>query len=64
MQTGKIKAVNQLNSDLNLTESEVINASTGDLFTDYTITVGKDFSDALKKKQEELDVVSNKQLKR
>lgn len=64
LQTGKTKAVPQLNTDLNLAETEVINASTGDLFTDYTITVGKDFSDALKKKQEELDVVSNKQLKR
>lgn len=64
LQTGKTKAVPQLNSDLNLVETEVINASTGDLFTDYTITVGKDFSAALKKKQEELDVVSNKQLKR
>lgn len=64
LQTGKTKAVPQLSSDLNLVETEVINASTGDLFTDYTITVGKDFSVALKKKQEELDVVSNKQLKR
>lgn len=64
LQTGKTKAVKQLGDDLNLTETEAINASTGDLFTDYTIIVGKDFSEALKKKQAENDVVSNKQLKR
>ncbi|GIW22138.1 MAG: hypothetical protein KatS3mg068_1145 [Candidatus Sericytochromatia bacterium] len=60
IQTGKEKPAQFLKNDLQI-PVELVNASIGDLYTDYTIIVGKDFSDYLISKQEQIiDVSSNK----
>lgn len=59
VQTGISKPLPALNKSLG-TSSEIINASVGDISTDYTIIVGNDFSAYLKKKQEELYIGTKK----
>lgn len=51
VQTGSSKVVPALKDSLGL-PVEVVNASVGDIYTDYTIIVGKDFSEYLKKEEE------------
>jgi len=63
VQTGKEKPVAFLKKDLQI-PVEVVNASIGDLYTDYTIIVGKDFDEYITLKQNEIiDVSSNKLIK-
>jgi hypothetical protein len=59
VQTGKSKAVPDLvqSSGVN---PEIINASIGDIYTDFTIIIGNDFALYLKKKQDEMDVTTKK----
>ncbi len=53
VQTGKSVPVPYLQEALGV-QAEVINQSVGDIYTDYTITVGKDFAVYLKQKQDEM----------
>lgn len=64
VQTGKNNAVPALQEAIGVS-AEVVNASIGDIYTDYTITVGKDFSDYLKQQQDALNAnIGTKTLKR
>jgi len=53
LQTGKTKPLPELKRSIGL-PVEVVNASIGDLYTDFTLIVGKDFADQLKARQEAL----------
>jgi LCP family protein required for cell wall assembly len=59
VQTGKSKAVPSLvqTSGVN---PEIINSSIGDIYTDFTIIVGNDFATYLKKKQDAMDIGTQK----
>ena len=58
VQTGRNKAVPFLSESLGL-PVEIINASVGDIYTDYTIIVGDDFADYLKNAQSALQPKNN-----
>ncbi len=51
LQTGKNKAVPFLKNELGLKNLDVVHSSTGDISTDYTVIVGKDFLNHLNEKQ-------------
>lgn len=59
VQTGKTKAVPFLAESLGL-PVEIVNASVGDIYSDYTIIVGDDFAQYLKEVQASRDVKTNK----
>lgn len=59
VQTGKSKAVPFLSESMGL-PVDIINASVGDIYTDYTIIVGDDFGSYLKQQQENATTNTNK----
>jgi LCP family protein required for cell wall assembly len=59
VQTGKNKAVPFLTESLGL-PIDLINASVGDIYSDYTIIVGNDFAEYIKQLQSSNDVKSTK----
>ena len=59
VQTGKTKAIPFLTESLGL-PIDVVNASVGDIFTDYTIIVGDDFAEYLKNPPTPVDPKSDK----
>ena len=59
VQTGKTKAIPFLTESLGL-PVDVVNASVGDIFTDYTIIVGDDFAEYLKNPPAAVDPKSDK----
>lgn len=59
VQTGRQKAVPFLTESLGV-PVDVVNASVGDIYTDYTVIVGDDFGAYLKQAQSTMDVKSNK----
>lgn len=59
VQTGISKPVPYLSESLEI-QPEIVNASIGDIFSDYTIVVGNDFNNYLQQKQESMDIKTKK----
>ncbi|MFN4150893.1 MAG: LCP family protein, partial [Candidatus Sericytochromatia bacterium] len=59
VQTGISKPVPYLSEALEI-QPEIVNASIGDIYSDYTIIIGNDFNNYLQKKQESMDIKTKK----
>ncbi len=59
LQTGKTRPLDALKEALGI-DVDIVNASVGDIYTDYTIIIGTDFSSYLKQKQDSLEIGAKK----